>query len=189
MGDLYYNNSKTVDLFKVFNTDFNRKKLAFKILSNHNIHNLFVSKFFKNLIEQDCSIKVKNGTVISNYINNEIFSYSPKKSSDRLNILSIRPFNNLNYAGDLIVAIILDFSKKSFFTQLNFHVQGFSPNFKVLTGPLKYFKYVRVCESVFTHEETPSLHKEYGVALMPSRFDTQGVSLCEAMLRGSRIRS
>ncbi|WP_457561867.1 glycosyltransferase family 4 protein [Caminibacter pacificus] len=186
VGHLYYNFDEEVmkRIRNILQMDMNRKILALEVFRNKKIAKVFVSNFFKNLAINDIGVAPFNVHVISNLIESDLFNYVKKKPEDRLKIFSIRPFDNKNYGGDLIVDTILRLSEKSFFKELSFHVQGFGKKFKEMTAPLRKFDNVKVVEGILRREDIAKLHKQHGIALIPTRFDTQGVSVGEAMSSG-----
>lgn len=186
VGHLYYNFDELAmeRIRNILQMDMNRKIFALEAFRNKKIAKVFVSNFFKNLAIKDIGVTPLNSYVISNYIESDLFTYTKKNPEDRLKIFSIRPFDNKNYGGDLIVDTILRLSEKKFFKELSFHVQGFGKKFKEMTAPLRKFDNVKVVEGILKREEIAKLHKQHGIALIPTRFDTQGVSVGEAMSSG-----
>ena len=61
--------------------------------------------------------------------------------------------------------------------------------FDVLTYPVKNFKNVHLYKEFLSHDEIRQVHKSHGIALFATRFDTQGVSLCEAISSGCAVVS
>ncbi|MDO4896263.1 MAG: glycosyltransferase [Moraxella sp.] len=169
---------------RIFQQDLIRKKLAIEIFLNTDIKKVFVSRFLKQLCEDDLGISIQNSYIIPNYIDGNLFAYNKKEDSHRLKIFSIRPYDNHNYASDLIVECILALSTKPYFHKLSFHIQGFGRTFWQKTKAISGFENVVLKEGVLSQKEISSLHKDYGIALTPTRFDTQGVSLGEAMASG-----
>jgi len=186
VGHLYYNFNNQIlqKLNGVLQTDLNRKYVALDAFRDKKIAKVFVSKFLKDLAIKDVGVAPFNAYVISNLIENDIFNYKEKTKEDRLKIFSVRPYDNKNYGGDLIVDTILKLSQKSFFYQLSFHIQGFGKTFQEKTAPLRSLKNVKIVDGVLKKEEIAKLHKQYGIALIPTRFDTQGMSIGEAMSSG-----
>jgi glycosyltransferase involved in cell wall biosynthesis len=122
--------------------------------------------------------------VISNFINGDLFSYQEKDPALRHRVLSIRPFASHVYANDLTVAAIVRLSREPFFDQLHFRIIGDGVLFEKITAPLSDFSNVQVERAFLTQREIAALHREYGVFLVPSRMDSQGVSRDEAMASG-----
>jgi len=108
----------------------------------------------------------------------------PKQAEQRTKILSIRPFASNQYANDLTVKCIHELAKKDYFNQLNIRILGDGILFDKVIKSLRKYKNV-LCERRFLHQnEIAELHKEYGLFLVPTRWDSQGVSRDEAMSSG-----
>ncbi|TVU57071.1 glycosyltransferase family 4 protein [Corynebacterium aurimucosum] len=101
-----------------------------------------------------------------------------------MNILSIRPFASYKYANDQTVEAIKILSTRPYFDDLNFTIVGEGRLFSELTLPLKKFKNVKLRKRFLNQEEISKLHAENGIFMAPTRFDSQGVSMCEAMSSG-----
>lgn len=186
VGHLYYNFNDQImqNLNGILQMDMNRKQVAIDSFKNRKIAKVFVSNFFKQLVTKDIGIAPTNSYVISNLIESDIFNYKAKVAEDRLKIFSVRPYDNKNYAADLIVDTILSLSEKEYFNKLSFYIQGFGKTFAEKTAKLRKFNNVTLVEGILRREEIAALHKKHGVALIPTRFDTQGVSVGEAMSSG-----
>jgi L-malate glycosyltransferase len=181
LGDLPY-------LFKYVKN--NRKQLSamkhFIEMANarENIKFVFVSQWIKNAAESDLGISISRSHVIPNGVDTTQFEYQKKSEDDRLKILLIRSFIARNYSNDLSVDAIIELSKKSFFRDLHFTIYGEGYLFKPLINKVKHFANVEVHNSFVENSIIPSIHKNHGIFLCPSRLDTQGVSMCEAMASG-----
>ena len=146
---------------------------------------VFVSQYFKNEVINDFKVKQKiTYYIIPNYINSNLFSYKEKNIYDRLNILSIRPYNSLVYANDLMVKTILKLKEKPYFNKLKFTIYGDGKYFDSETNAIKNFDNVFLHKTFIRQNEIAKLHKEHGIILIPCRSDTQGVSRDEAMSSG-----
>lgn len=122
--------------------------------------------------------------VIHNFVNGDLFEYVPKEAAQRLNLLSIRPFASSVYANDLTVRAIQELADEPFFEQLRIRIVGDGPLFEQTVEPLRRFSNVELSQGFLTQREIADLHREYGVFLVPSRMDSQGVSRDEAMASG-----
>ncbi|OFP34401.1 glycosyltransferase family 4 protein [Corynebacterium sp. HMSC071B10] len=172
------------------------KKEKYYAEQNEFFHNLMVQDdldvFFVNVsewfqrfvVEPDNHAEFKNSVVIPNLVDEEVFPYVEKHEDARLRILSIRPFASLKYANDQTVAAILELSKRPFFDALTFTICGSGPLFEQTVQPLRQFPNVVLENRFFTQEEIRKLHATHGVFLCPTRFDSQGVSMCEAASSG-----
>lgn len=154
--------------------------------SSYSIHFVFISDYLANCAFEDVEVTLPADkySVIHNYINSDRFVYRAKSAEMRTKILSIRPFANQNYANDLTVKAILELSNESFFNELSFTIIGRGELFESTVEPLRRFPNVRLEEKFLRQEEIAELHKDYGIFLVPTRMDTQGVSRDEAMSSG-----
>lgn len=154
--------------------------------NNSNIHFIFVSECFAKEVFEDYKIHLHKTSysIIHNYIDTELFSYYPKIPEQRLKLFSIRSFSTPKYANDLMVKIILELSEKKYFKELEFFIAGRGDLFEELTKPLLKFDNVTLKETFYTQAELLSIHKEQGIVLSPTRWDSQGVSRDEAMSCG-----
>jgi hypothetical protein len=122
--------------------------------------------------------------IISNFIDGDLFRYQAKGPELRHRLLSIRPYVSRVYANDLTVAAILRLAKEPFFNQLHFRIVGDGVLFDETVAPLRDFLNVQIERTFLTQHEIATLHRDYGVFLVPSRMDSQGVSRDEAMASG-----
>lgn len=144
-----------------------------------------VSEWFKSMVvEPDLDVEFRNDYVIPNLVDEKVFSYRKKSDADRLNILSIRPFASYKYANDQTVEAIRILSTRPYFDDLSFTIVGDGRLFSELTLPLRKFKNVKLRKRFLNQEEISRLHAENGIFMAPTRFDSQGVSMCEAMSSG-----
>lgn len=150
-----------------------------------NITFIYVSRRFKELyVDPYVGVVPEKYYIIHNIIDNELFEYQKKSSDDRFKICSIRPFTAKNYANDLTVEVIKKLSRKKYFKKLEFNIYGDGKLFNVLTNPLKTFENVHLHKGFVKQDDIPEIHRGHGIYLGPSRHDSQGVSLGEAMSSG-----
>lgn len=147
---------------------------------------VFVSEWSAGDAMDDIGVRLPPGSrhVIHNFIDGELFAYVPKPSSQRTKILTVRPFTSNVYANDLAVAAILQLAGRPFFDKLEFRVVGDGPLFETTVAPLRDLPNVIVEQRFLTQAELARLHRDYGVFLVPTRMDSQGVSRDEAMSSG-----
>ena len=168
----------------------NTRQMLFmhKLIKNKKINKkfVFVSEWMKNILEKDSfsKNKIESYEIIPNVVDESIFNYVEKKDSDRLNILSVRPYASLKYANDLSVKTVLELSKKPYFSKLKFTFYGDGRLFDKTLEPLRKFNNVSINKKFISQREIAKLHKKNGVMLIPTRQDAQGVSMCEAMSSG-----
>ncbi len=113
-----------------------------------------------------------------------MFDYVPKQPEQRLKILSIRPYSSNQYANDLSIKCIQNLSSKPYFSEFSFTLIGDGELFDEITKPLKKYKNVTCIKKFLRQDEIAELHKQYGLFLVPTRWDSQGVSRDEAMSSG-----
>ncbi|MFS0674938.1 glycosyltransferase family 4 protein [Ornithinibacillus sp. 179-J 7C1 HS] len=168
------NNKITVDFMKSI---YESETLDIKFV--------FVSKWFKEAVaENDTNAVVNNYEIIHNVVDEQLFNYQEKDRELRKKILSIRPYASRKYANDLTVKAILELSKKPFFNELEFNLYGQGPLFHEILEPIKHFSNVNIYNYFLSQDEIAQKHKENGVFICPTRLDSQGVSMCEAMSSG-----
>lgn len=151
-----------------------------------NLKFIFVSKSFSEEVMEDVGIQFSSNqySIIHNPIDTDFFSYAEKNIEQRKKILSIRPFASRQYANDLSVQAIIELSKLKNFAELEFRIIGDGILFDETVEPLRQFKNVILEKRFVTQTEIAALHKDYGIFLCPTRWDSHGVSRDEAMSSG-----
>jgi len=152
----------------------------------YDIHFVFVSDYFAKEVFEDTQFTLpeEKYSIIHNYINNELFRYREKEMELRKKILSIRPFASHKYANDLTVKAIMELAKDPIFKELEFRIIGKGELFESTVKPVRKYKNVILEEKFLRQEEIATLHQDYGIFLVPTRMDSQGVSRDEAMSSG-----
>lgn len=144
-----------------------------------------VSEWFqKHIVEPDAGVETQNSHVIPNFIDDELFDFIEKDPAQRTKILSIRPYASMKYANDLSVNAVLELSKRPFFENLTFEFRGEGVLFESTLEPLRKFENVEIIKGFLDQKQIANRHKDFGIFLCPTRFDSQGVSMCEAMSSG-----
>lgn len=164
--------------------DYKKKILWNNVTTHKNIRYIFVSKYFYNEVCEDYGRIFSNAEIIHNPVDLNNFNYEPKNILQRKKILLIRSFASTKYANDLSINCIIELSKKCFFNELEFSIYGDGILFNELTNKLKIFKNVNINNKFLNHCEISKIHKNYGIFLCPTRMDSQGCSMCEAMSSG-----
>ena len=155
---------------------------------NEKVHWIFVSDWIKNHSEKLIDIKFKNYSVIPNIVDDNNFNYIEKNEEQRKKIFFIRRFDDCNkYAIDVNVRTILELSRRDFFEDLEFNIYGTGDVYDKLIEPIKHFKNVHLYRKFLNHSEIAAAHKENGIGLFATRYDAQGVSMCEAAMSGLAI--
>lgn len=165
-------------------------KLINRYNNYENVHWVFVSEWIKNHSEKLIGIKFNNSTVIPNFVDEENFDFVDKDPEMRKKIFFVRRFEDISkYAIDINVRTILDLSRKDFFEDLEFNIYGTGENYDTLIAPIKDFPNVKLHRKFLTHTDLSKIHKENGIGLFATRYDAQGVSMCEAAMSGLAIVS
>jgi glycosyltransferase involved in cell wall biosynthesis len=176
------------NLKEIMKDNFEKIKFMRQIYTrkDENIRFIFVSKFMKQMAEEDTGVDVVNYEIIHNVIDDDNFRYQEKTAEHRKKILTIRPFASYKYANDLTVKAILELSKRPFFKELEFTIYGDGALFNETLKPLldRNFSNVKIIRKFLTQKEIAESHKDNGIFICPTRLDAQGVSMCEAMASG-----
>jgi glycosyltransferase involved in cell wall biosynthesis len=153
--------------------------------NNPNIKWVFVTDWTKKHSEELNNIKYKNSITIPCFVDENTFHYEKKSPELRKKIFIIRKFDNINsYSIDIDVRVILELSRRSFFNDLEFNIYGDGSEHEILLAPIKKFKNVNIYKKFLSHKEIAKAHKENGIALFATRYDSQAVSSCEAAMSG-----
>lgn len=149
-----------------------------------------ISKWFKeNVVESDIGFITPTDIVIPNPIDNTLFNFVEKSPSQRYNVLLIRPFTTTKYANDIAIDAIKILSKDDIFSKFKFTICGDGPLFNKLTKEISLYENVTIRKGFLSQNEISHLHKTHGTFLIPTRWDSQGVSMCEAMASGLVVLS
>lgn len=155
-----------------------------------NVHWVFVSEWIKNHSEKLIGLKFNNSVVIPNFVDEKNFNYISKDPELRKKIFFVRRFENISkYAIDVNVKTILELSCRDFFNDLEFNIYGTGEYYDTLIAPIKDFPNVKLHSKFLTHTDISAVHKQNGIGLFATRYDAQGVSMCEAAMSGLAIVS
>jgi glycosyltransferase involved in cell wall biosynthesis len=165
-----------------------RRAMWFEVLAHPhpNLRLVFVSRHLAREALDDLGLSLPQGqfALIPNFVDGDLFRFEPKPAAQRLKVLSIRPYSSRIYGNDLAVAAILSLSREPWFGELEFRLVGDGAMFDTLVAPLRGFANVVLEKGFLSQDRIAALHREYGVFLVPSRMDSQGVSRDEAMASG-----
>lgn len=161
-----------------------RKSLMLSRLFKCGSSHIFVSDFLRKIAKIDSSTSAINSHVIPNPIN-PIFEYRKRDFDGIRRIIMIRSFSRLNYGTDIAVKAIAKLLDSSPDLEKLITIAGTGSLYEEQTSFLR-LNYPRICfiNKHLTPEEMSELYSSHHIALCPTRFDTQGVTLCEAMLTG-----
>ncbi|KRA30244.1 hypothetical protein ASD68_15470 [Rhodanobacter sp. Root627] len=151
-----------------------------------NLHIVFVSRYLAETAMEDLGVQLapEQFSIVHNFIDGDLFDYQPKDPEQRWKVLSIRPYASRVYANDLSVRTILALRDEPEFERMEFRLIGDGPLFDATLEPLLDLPNVRIERGFLQQTEIARLHKQYGVFLVPTRMDSQGVSRDEAMASG-----
>lgn len=153
--------------------------------NNNNLKFVFVSEWMMRIATKDLKIVFKDYTIIPNVINTDIFYPDLNKDLEsRKNILIIRHFGSRKYANDIALKAINRVLESNSQLALKVNIYGKGKYFNKLTRKLNIYPNVTIKNEFITHEEIKKLHDQSGIFLCPTRQDSQGVSMCEAMASG-----
>jgi len=154
------------------------------VFTHPNVQTIFVSHYMKAVAEGFAGVAAPQSHVIHNSINPRDFPYTPKTPDARKHILWVRTFAAKNYANDISRDVILGLSKKPYFKDLSFSIFGAGRYFDEITAPLRDFENVSINNHFLNRQELQDQHSRHGVKLVPSRWDSQGLTCGEAMHSG-----
>lgn len=158
--------------------------------NNKHVHWVFVSEFAKHRAEETIGLTFNNASVIPNFVDKQNFNYVEKDVELRKKVFFVRKYDALSsYSVDVAVRCILELSRRPFFNDLEFNIYGMGPYHAKLFAPVSEFNNVHLYKRYLSREEISEAHKQNGIALFPTRYDTQGVSMCEAASSGLAVVS
>lgn len=146
---------------------------------------VFVSDWWRSAAMDDLNLVFddSNSTVIHNFVDPDLFDYQEKDADQRFKILWVRSANAYNYGADIAAEFLRKLQQTEVWGQLDVQIIGdgqYFEEFREFEGD----PVVTLRQEFISQDEIASLHKEYGFFLVPTRFDTQGVSRDEAMSSG-----
>lgn len=149
---------------------------------------IFVTPWAKKRCEELVGAQFLNSSSIASLVDTELFAYERKDPELRKNIFVLRKFHNINsYSLDTVVRVILELSHRPFFNDLQFNIYGDGDMHDRILAPVKSFRNVNITRSFLNHEQIRKVHESNGIALFPTRFDTLGISSCEAASSGCAV--
>lgn len=146
----------------------------------------FVSRRFAEQTWDDLGLRLpeERWRVVHNPVDTRLFRSHGKPVEQRFRVLSIRPHGYRIYANDLVADVIRRLAGHPLFPAMQFHLIGDGALFNENFAGLDAYPNVRIERRFLRQEEVAVLHRDYGVFLVPTRGDTQGVSRDEAMASG-----
>jgi glycosyltransferase involved in cell wall biosynthesis len=182
-----YSRSEIKENLQRLEKESEEKKFFFmELFSRRNTTIVFVSDWLKNVTKVDVGILPESYQIIPNFIDAELFQYCEKKPGDVRKVLLIKSNKSRVYANDIASKVIMKLSESPIFEKIEFNIYGdgrlFDGNYQELID--KDFHNVHIHKKFLTQKEIAEKHREHGIFLSPTRQDTQGVSMCEAMSSG-----
>ena len=180
-----YTSTEIAEKRKTFDAlDVAKRETMAEIFPDERIDKVFVSAFMRGIAERFAGVSATRAQVIPNVIDERTFAYQRKAAEDRRRILWVRSFAKRNYANDLARDAILQLSRRPNFRDLRVTIAGDGELFDECTGPLRELSNVTVERGFVSTERMVEFHRTHGVMLVPTRWDSQGLTCGEAMSSG-----
>ncbi len=161
-----------------------RRTAVSEMFDAENLHVVFVSQYMRSLAERFAGRPARSGRVIPNVVDSSTFPYRARRAEERRNVLWARAFASPKYANDLARDAVLALAGTDEFAQMHLTVVGDGPLFEESTEPLSGFANVSIRRGYVGHDEMAGLFEQHGVMLVPTRWDSQGLTCLEAMSCG-----
>lgn len=145
----------------------------------------FVSEWWRTAAGEDLGIRFdeSRSAIVHNVIDGNIFDYEEKDPDQRYKLLWVRSAHAYNYGADIAAALLRSLKDTIYWDKLQITIIGDGEYFSEF-DEFREEPNVRVKRGFISQKEIADLHKEHGLFLVPSRFDSQGVSRDEAMSSG-----
>lgn len=146
---------------------------------------VFVSNWWREAAMDDLGVLFdgSNSEVVHNFIDTRLFSYEEKDPQQRFKLLWVRSANAHNYGADIAAEFLRQLKRTSVWSELEILIVGDGQYFSEF-DEFQNEPEVTVRRDFLRQEEIADLHKQFGMFIVPTRFDTQGVSRDEAMSSG-----
>ncbi|GGK41244.1 glycosyltransferase family 4 protein [Micrococcus flavus] len=147
---------------------------------------VFVSRWWRRAAQEDLELVFpgRRTAIVHNVIDTDLFRYMPKDAEQRFKVLWVRSAANLNYGPDLAVAALQRLRETPWWDRVQVRVIGDGKHFGLFEEAFAGDANVAVERRFADQAEIARLHREYGIFLVPTRADSQGVSRDEAMASG-----
>lgn len=147
---------------------------------------VFVSEFLRECAELDMEVTFPDERthIIHNVIDTDLFSYQPKDPEQRFRILWLRSAGTMSYAPDLAVRALKIIKQSAWWDRVEVAIYGDGQHFQLFEDEFASDSNVRLHRGFLNQQDIPTIQRDYGIYLTPSRFDTQGVGRDEAMAVG-----
>ncbi|WP_189351073.1 glycosyltransferase family 4 protein [Zhihengliuella salsuginis] len=148
---------------------------------------IFVSDWWRRACQQDMHVVFPAGrtSVINNVIDDRLFypgtGRQQRMADDRFRIVWVRSASRPNYGADLAARALELLRATPYWDRLQISIIGEGPCMSEFTDRFGEDANVGIEERFASQQEVSNLYRAHGIALVPSRLDTQGVSRDEAM--------
>jgi glycosyltransferase involved in cell wall biosynthesis len=178
-------NYKLTDFLKWFKKDAlvipKMKMFVRKTMQRNNTAFIFPSVWMKNDLEKNLNITLKQFYIIPNGIDTNLFKFN-ELYNRRFKLLTLRPLSSKKYAVDLAIEI-MQYLPENF--SLEIYGKGhYEKQYQKQIQQLNLQQRVHIKNSFIDRADLNNFFSNYGVFLVPTRMDAQGVSMCEAMSSG-----
>lgn len=174
-------------LFKhiIYNILHLRLFRKFVLKKKDNVKFIFVSNWMKEVFFRDLGVNInkKNYSIIPNPVDSIFFNKISRPLKINNNILILKNFSSLKYAGDITIKYILKLSKTKTFKYYNFTIIGKG---KILDKNIKFLKFsnIKIINTFISSKKLLNYQKKNCVFIYLTRMDSQSVTLSEALSSG-----
>jgi len=167
---------------------FKKDNIIKKYNNLPNVKWVFVTDFTLTNSQKLLGMKYNNACVIPCLVDEQEFFFTKRNPETRRKICVIRKFDDISsYSIDTVVRVILELSRRKFFKDLGFSIFGDGSLHDFLLAPIKSFSNVHIQREFLSHREMATMYNKHGIALFPSRYDSQAVASCEAAMTGAVV--
>jgi glycosyltransferase involved in cell wall biosynthesis len=164
--------------------NIHRRKMLLPIFANDAIGKIFVSRHQQHVAETFVGAVATNSEVIHNLIDPDQFFSRPRVAEDRFKIAIIRSFSKRNYGTDLAVQALMLLVDEPWFPELQVRIIGDGRHHEEDVAPIRDFANVSIEPGFLGQADLRSVLANTGIALLPTRWDSQGMMMGESMAAG-----
>ncbi len=150
---------------------------------------VFVSEFLRDVATVDTGGDFSKSSVIPNFLSESFYNEQPSIDGAPRQVLVIKNFDRLNYAGDQVIGAIEAWNKRPDAARLKFTIVGFGRYFPQVLRSLSEIDNVSIIEGPISSLSIQKFFQKHQIYLSPTRYETQGMSVCEAAGAGLAILS
>ncbi len=140
-------------------------------------YNIFVSKWLLETAQKHIKMIIPNAVIIPNPVDTDLFFYRRPKYIHKG--ISLRNFHRTVYGLDLAIKAFSNFNV----AHLSIYGKGRYYQ-KYLKLAAQYHSNTTIESQYFPHNDLPLFYHKFGFFVAPSRRETQGLAMCEAMACG-----